>query len=176
MKLHCSLLLLTAAVAGCSTLPQPPTQFTIPAVDVQPLVGDWRGDFVADAPGGRHGSLSFALAAGNSDAHGAVSMSAAGADKAYERFRSEQIVVTTAETGAPPRADLPAIQFVRLEGSRVSGTIDAYVDPECQCSAIMTLAGKLAGDTIAGTFRATYDGKKPDMTGNWSVKRAATTR
>jgi hypothetical protein len=142
-------------------------------MDVQPLVGDWRGEYVADGPGGRHGTLSFALVGGNNDAHGAVSMSAAGADRAYERYRSEQSVVTTADASAP-RVDLPAIQFVRLDGSKVSGTIDAYVDPDCQCTAIMTLAGKLTGETIVGTFRATYDGRKPDLTGDWSVKRATT--
>jgi len=174
MTRHLSLLILAAAaVTGCrSTLPPPPPQVSIPAVDVQPLVGEWRGDYIADGPGDRHGSLSFGLVAGNNDAHGSLSMNAAGADRAYARYRSEQAVVTSADTTAGP--ELPAIQFVRLGRSNVSGTIDAYVDPDCQCAAVMTLKGDLQGDTIDGTFRATYDGRKPDLTGKWSVKRAAT--
>jgi len=136
-------------------------------------VGDWRGDYVADSSGAPHGSLSFGLVAGNNDAHGSLSINAAGADRAYERYRSESSVSSADTT---PHVELPAIQFVRLQGSLVSGTIDAYVDPECQCPAIMTLRGKLDGDTIDGTFRATYDGRKPDMTGKWSAKRATTTR
>ena len=173
MKLHRVFVMLAAAVAiGCGTLPAPPAQFSVPPVDVQPLVGDWRGDYVADGPGSRHGSLSFALVAGTNDAYGTITMSAAGADRAFERYRSEQVISTSTDTA--PRAEPPAIQFVRLEGSNVSGTIDAYVDPDCQCPAIMTLAGSLHGDTLDGTFRATYDGRKPDMTGKWSVRRTTT--
>ena len=173
MNLPRVFVLTAAAVAiGCGTLPPPPTQFSIPPVDVQPLVGDWRGDYVADGPGARHGSLTFTLVSGTSDAYGTITMSAAGADRAFERYRSEQIVSTSTDTA--PRVELPAVQFVRLEGSNVSGTIDAYIDPECQCPAIMTLAGELRGDTIDGTFRATYDGRKPDLTGKWSVRRGTT--
>jgi hypothetical protein len=152
-------------------MPASPPHVTVPTVNVQPLVGEWRGDYVANDPSGTHGTLAFALAAGNSDAHGTLTINAAGADRAFERYRSEQIVFSTED--ATPGPDLPAIQFVRLEGSTVSGTVDAFVDPACQCSAIMTLSGKLQGDTIAGTFRATYNAQRPDLTGKWMVKRAA---
>lgn len=175
MKPQTALIMLaTAALTGCGTPSSKPpaTQLTLPAVDVQPLVGDWRGEYVADGPGGRHGSLSFTLVSGDRDAHGALTMTAAGADRAYERYRSEQNVVTSADTA--PRVEPPAIQFVRLSGSIVSGTVDAYLDPQCQCPAVMTLNGDLHGDTIDGTFRATYDAKMPDLIGTWTVKRATT--
>ena len=55
----------------------------------------------------------------------------------------------------------------------MSGTVDAFVDPSCQCSAVMTLNGTLQGDAIEGTFRATYNAQRRDLTGKWLVKRAA---
>lgn len=173
MNLHRSLLMLAAAaVTGCRTMPPPPTQFTIPVANVQPLVGEWQGEYVADDPDRRQGSLAFTLVAGSNDAHGSLTMSAAGGDRVFDRYRSERTPSTSADTTL--RAELPAIQFVRVMGSKVSGTIDAYWDPDCQCPAVMTLHGDLQGDSIDGTFRATYDGKKPDLTGKWTVKRATT--
>src|SRR4029079_10322360 len=125
-----------------------PPHVTVPTVNVQPLVGEWRGDYAANDPSASHGTLAFALVPGNSAAHGTLTITAAGADRAFERYRSETVLFTEDATPGP---DLPAIQFVRLEGSTVSGTTDAFVDPACQCSAIMTLSGKLQGDTIEGT-------------------------
>jgi hypothetical protein len=158
-------------MTGCSTLPPPPANVPIPVADLQPLAGDWRGEYVADAPNGPHGSLSFTLVPVANAASGMLTMNVAGGDRAFARFRSEQ---TSSVSNEAPQPNLPAIQFVRVMGSTVSGTIDAYLDPECQCPAVMTLKGDLKGDTIDGTFRATYDAKRPDLTGKWTVKRATT--
>jgi hypothetical protein len=62
------------------------------------------------------------------------------------------------------------IRFVRVDGGKVSGTLQPYRDPDCGCSVYTTFEGTVEGDVIEGTFVARHaDG--PLFRGTWLVMR-----
>ena len=64
----------------------------------------------------------------------------------------------------------PDRHFV-VEDGQVSGRIDPYTDPVCDCQVKTEFLGLLKGDIVDGTFTTEMieDGKT--MRGNWSVAR-----
>lgn len=62
------------------------------------------------------------------------------------------------------------IAFVRVAGGNVTGTLDPYTDPECQCTVQTTFTGTLRGNTIEGTF-VTRGPLPREQTGRWRVTR-----
>jgi hypothetical protein len=65
------------------------------------------------------------------------------------------------------------IKLVRVSGDTVSGVLDAYRDPECDCPVETTFVGKLTGDTIDGTFTTKGSQSVAPQTGTWRVKRGS---
>jgi hypothetical protein len=63
-----------------------------------------------------------------------------------------------------------SIAFVRISGGDVTGTLDPYTDPECQCTVQTTFTGKLRGNTIEGTF-VTRGPSAREQAGRWKVTR-----
>ena len=64
------------------------------------------------------------------------------------------------------------IKLVRVSGNTVSGVLDAYRDPSCDCPVVTTFTGKLNGDTIDGTFSTGGSQSNAPQTGTWRVKRS----
>jgi hypothetical protein len=54
----------------------------------------------------------------------------------------------------------------------VSGVLDAYRDPQCDCPVVTTFTGTLNGDTIDGTFATRGSQTAAPQIGTWRVKRA----
>jgi hypothetical protein len=76
------------------------------------------------------------------------------------------------EGPAPAGASqLLAIRFVRVEGGKVSGTLDAYWDPDCNCEVTTTFVGAVRGDPIEGTFSS--ERKAGRVFGTWKATRKA---
>jgi hypothetical protein len=69
-----------------------------------------------------------------------------------------------------PTSQVLTIKLVRVSGDTVSGVLDAYRDPECDCPVVTTFTGNLNGDTIEGTFNTRGSVNTP-QTGTWRVKR-----
>jgi hypothetical protein len=125
---------------------------------LQALTGEWSGDYHAHEAG-RQGTVVFKLAAGADTARGEVLM--------FPREESAR-----GENG-PPRQPLPqslSIRFVRAADDTVTGLLDPYIDPDCQCHAETIFAGRLSGDEIEGTYVVQRTGNEP-ITGTWKVKR-----
>ena len=65
--------------------------------------------------------------------------------------------------GAPSVAgaqtSLLTIRLVRVQGDTVTGRMEPYTDPDCQCTVETTFRGVLRGDTISGTFKMGLMGK-----------------
>lgn len=55
----------------------------------------------------------------------------------------------------------------------VTGVLDAYRDPQCDCPVETTFTGRLNGDTIDGTFATRGSQLAAQQTGTWRVKRTA---
>jgi hypothetical protein len=63
------------------------------------------------------------------------------------------------------------IKLVRVSGDSVSGALDAYRDPSCDCPVQTTFTGRLSRDTIDGTFTTRGSPSNAPQTGTWRVKR-----
>jgi hypothetical protein len=72
---------------------------------------------------------------------------------------------------------LLTIRFVRAKGRQISGTLDRYWDPDCNCEMKTSFTGEINGDRIEGTF--TSISGRPGVgrsTGWWEVTRKSRPR
>ena len=119
---------------------------------------------------GRSGSIVFNLSSAGDAANGDVVMIPRGYGKALVPFSGR-----TATAGAAMQnvgnSQVLTIKLVRASGDTVSGVLDAYRDPECDCPVETTVTGRLNGDTIEGTFSTRGPQSTTPQTGSWRVKR-----
>ena len=155
-------LLLALLAGGCATT-QPAVPVQGSAADLSQLAGQWSGDYVGDA-GGRRGVITFQLAAGADTAQGDVIMFP------QQRYTT-RLVDDPHQTGSMPTPQGLTIRFVRATGGQVSGQLDPYTDPECQCTVSTTFEGRLKGDVIEGHYISHRDGRADPLRGEWKVKR-----
>lgn len=147
-----------ASFAACGGTPQPETQLTSSDFDLQPLVGEWHGDYTN--PGaGRSGTIAFTLRAGESSAIGRVVLIPGKAD--------------TLTTAAAMARSVINISFMRKEGNKVTGTLDPYIDPTCACRVTTNFEGSFKdARTIEGTFTTVPSQSGAQVTGGrWKVIR-----
>ena len=148
--------------AGVST--PSPVPVIAPAGDVAALAGEWRGEYSGSS--GRSGSIVFSLTAGRDTAYGDVAMVPTGGEP-----------LLAAETGRPGAVTRPSsraltIRFVRIAGDSVSGWLDPYQAPDCNCVLTTTFMGRANGDRIDGTFRTVGDPRATGaQEGRWTVTR-----
>jgi hypothetical protein len=157
------LVLAIALACGCSSAPAP-VPVSGAASDLQALAGEWEGEYSSEATG-RSGTIVFKLAPGEDHAHGDVLMIPRGGAEPFRRTDSSW----------PEAAHVPSqllvIRFVSAAGGSVTGTLEPYHDPTCDCDIDTTFTGKLHGDTIEGTF-ASVSSKGVARTGGvWRVTR-----
>lgn len=147
--------LLVAALAGaCSSNknPAPPVPVEGAPSQLSAMTGRWEGTYSSEATG-RTGSIVFELKSGDKVARGDVLM----------------VPKDVQDPGKMPQ--VLNIAFVNADGGVLRGTMDPYTDPSCACQVQTTFVGRLAGDTIEGTFTTTSDGKAPITTGRWKIAR-----
>jgi hypothetical protein len=151
--------MMAGSMFACA-LPKRPIKISADDFDISPLIGQWSGEY-ANPETGRSGTVAFTLRAGQSAAFGEVMMVPNSAASAASSGSS-------AQTRTPLR-----INFIRKEGGGVVGTLDPYVDPECNCRVKTTFQGKFSDSaTIEGTFATEgVAGGRAPTGGNWRVKR-----
>ena len=148
---------------ACSTAPQPPVPLVGSARDVAALAGRWEGAYSSGATG-RAGSISFTLTADGDSAFGDVVMIPRGFGRPLQPLDRP--------VGAPaPRAAVLTINFVRVTGGRVAGTLAPYADPETGARLFTTFEGDVRGDVIEGTYTTRAAGATDEQTGQWKVTR-----
>ena len=147
-----------APLAGCAGGKQPETQVTASDFDLQPLVGEWHGDYTNPAAG-RSGTIAFTLRAGESSATGKVVLIPGKADTLVAAAAMARSVIN--------------ISFMRKEGNKVTGTLDPYIDPTCSCRVTTNFEGSFTdARTIGGTFTTVPSQSGAQITGGtWKVIR-----
>ena len=162
LALLCSLVP-AASLAGCAS-----RAASVPVVasagDLDALAGQWVGDYQMPVTG-RSGSIQFTLRPSSGGASGDVLMIPRGATQPIRRADDP----AGARTGER-QTSLLSISFVRVQGDSVSGRLDPYVDPDCQCTVETTFHGTVNGNRITGTFESR--GAPGVRTGRWQVKRS----
>jgi hypothetical protein len=160
-----------AALAGialaCASKPTPVT-VTGEAADRASLAGKWSGEYNSPMTG-RSGSIVFNLSNSGDAANGDVVMIPSGYGKALIRYDR---ATTTTPMQNVATSQVLTIRIVRVSGDSVSGVLDAYRDPQCDCPVETTFAGRLNGDTIEGTFTTRGSQSAGPQTGTWRVKRS----
>lgn len=143
------------------------SQAPIPMVgqetDVTRLTGEWFGEY-SSAESGRSGSITFKLIAGSDTATGDVVMSP----------RWPQM--GPAGPTPPTAIQTLTINFVRVAGGQVSGSLAPYTDPTCGCTLHTTFVGRLRADTLAGTYTSVHEPSRDVQRGQWQVVRQKPTR
>ena len=148
---------------GCSSTPAAVPVEGAPA-DLSALAGRWEGEYQSPATD-RLGSIVFDLTAGADHANGDVLMIPRGSTTPYGRVPS----AGTEPASPAPTSQLLTIRFVKAEAGKVSGTLDPYWDPSCQCEVTTTFVGEIHGDAISGTFSSTRNAGR--VFGTWKVTR-----
>ena len=153
------------AIAGCAPRHQPEIELTASDFDLNPLVGEWRGNY-SSTETRRNGTIAFTLRAAESAASGNVVM----LPRADSSFAANHAPV---DPSIPNTREILTIHFVRKEGSNVVGTLDPYLDPECACQVITTFQGAFRDrGTIEGIYTTVpaKSGTKA-TSGTWKVTR-----
>jgi hypothetical protein len=146
------------SVTDCATGKPPETEVTASDFDLEPLVGEWRGDYTN--PGARRsGTIAFRLRAGESSATGKVVLIPGKADTLVAAAAMARSVIN--------------INFMRKEGNKVTGTLDPYIDPTCACRVTTNFEGSFKdARTIEGTFTTVPTQSGAQITGGkWKVTR-----
>lgn len=131
------------------------------------LAGAWDGEYWGRT--GRTGTLAFYLPSGTDSLYGDVTMlSTLGqpmiAADPMERHRQH---VRSAQS--------LSISVVAVGGNVITGTLEPYVSPDCDCIVTTTFTGRIVGDTIDGRFVTRgSDGLLTE--GEWRVTRRGTAR
>ena len=152
---------------ACATKPTPVT-VAGDAVDRVSLAGKWTGEYSSPTTG-RSGSVVFNLSPSGDAASGDVVMVPHGLDRPLTPYTAGN--TTAASVRSPNTSQVLTIKLVRVSGDTVSGVLDAYRDPECDCPVVTTFIGKLSGDVIDGTFTTRGNQTAAQQTGTWRVAR-----
>ena len=158
---------LVAVALACASKPTPVTISGDPN-DRASLAGKWSGEYQSPSTG-RTGSIVFNLSASGDAANGDVVMIPRGYGKALMPFN--QGTAAGAAMQNTNNSQVLTIKLVRVSGDTVSGVLDAYRDPQCDCPVETTFTGRLSGDTIEGTFTTRGTQANAPQTGTWRVKR-----
>ena len=151
--------LAAALSASCaSSNPAPPVP--VEGSDVSALAGRWVGDY-SSTETGRTGSIVFELRSGDKVARGDVLM------KPKEDLQGS----STSADALKTMPQILTISFVSATGGTLRGTMDPYRDPSCDCMVQTTFVGRLAGDSISGTFTTTPQNAGTISTGRWKITR-----
>lgn len=173
MKL--STLLLTSLATGMLACASKPTPVTVAgeASDRASLAGKWSGEYQSTSTG-RSGSIVFNLSPSGDAASGDVVMIPRGYGKALEAYNqaSNTGTPTTTTMQNTNNSQVLTIKLVRVNGDTVSGSLDAYRDPECDCPVVTTFTGTLHGDTLDGTYATRGTQSNAPQTGTWRVTRS----
>jgi hypothetical protein len=162
-----SLAALAIALLACASKPTPVT-VTGDAADRASLAGKWSGEYNSPVTG-RSGSIVFKLSSTGDAATGDVVMVPKGYGKPLIRY--DRSTPTTTTMQASDNSQVLTIRLVRVSGDSVSGVLDTYRDPQCDCPVETTFSGRLSGDRIDGTFITRGSATVAPQTGTWRVKR-----
>lgn len=151
-------------VLACAGSP-PPVTVVGTESDLATLDGAWSGEYWGSGAG-RSGSIVFEVKADSHSATGDVAMTPRGTNRPLHRAHAASVAETSI-----PSTQLLTIRFVRIAENQVSGELDPYHSPDCDCTLLTRFLGTMRGDTIAGTYETRGEGGMDRTSGEWRVVR-----
>lgn len=167
-------LVLVAGLIGagaCRVEPSPPPVPVEGAEeDVSAFTGEWAGRYQSKTTG-RHGVIRFTLPEQADTGYGEVEITFSPALR-LSRQASDADPKAQSNELQPTPCTIIGITVVRIENSRVRGTMTPYWDPDCDCRAHTVFEGKLDRNRITGTYRTRLEASDhPPLTGEWLADR-----
>ncbi|HET9012088.1 MAG TPA: hypothetical protein VFN38_09765 [Gemmatimonadaceae bacterium] len=153
--------------AGCRTQ-NLPVQLQGEPTAIAWLAGDWGGEYWG-GQSGRSGTINFFLAPGTDSAYGDVTMlTPVGRPLVpVDAMDEHRLHVRAAQS--------LRIDFVSVAGGEVTGMLEPYLSPDCDCAVSTTFRGRVSGNVISGTFvTSSKTGLRSE--GLWRVTRRGTTQ
>jgi hypothetical protein len=166
MKVSIAVLVLVALSASACETERAAIPIAADPEQRSALVGEWHGRYESPSTK-RSGSIVFFLVEGEDHAHGDVLMIPAGSSEPY-RPSARSAEAVTLRRGP----QLLTIRFIRATKGHISGSLDPYWDPDCDCEVQTSFVGEVRDDRIVGTFTAVSG--RPGVgrsTGWWEVHR-----
>jgi hypothetical protein len=154
--------LLGASTAACRYQPSPLTLQGSPP-EIAALAGEWAGEY-SGTQSGRSGSISLHITAGGDTAYGDVVMVTNTGQRPVAAHQAGEHLAHARS------ADVLRISFVRVAQGRVTGLLEPYVAPDCQCRVTTSFTGTVGSDVIEGTFTTRGPGGL-EQSGRWRVSR-----
>jgi hypothetical protein len=166
MKVSIAVLVLVALSASACETERAAIPIAADPEQRSALVGEWHGRYESPSTK-RSGSIVFFLVEGEDHAHGDVLMIPAGSSEPY-RPSARSAEAVTLRRGP----QLLTIRFIRATKGHISGSLDPYWDPDCDCEVQTSFVGEVRDDRIVGTFTA-VSGRLGvgRSTGWWEVHR-----
>lgn len=155
-------LVTTVLVAGCHNQPMPVT-LEGSVSEIRAMAGDWDGRFTGTTSG-REGSISFRVSTSGDSASGDVLMTS------YTGQRMRAAHPMEEHHAHAPSMEVLRIVFVHLAGGRVSGELEPYIAPDCECRVTTRFDGVVQGDVIRGTY-VTLGAPGGEQGGTWEMRR-----
>lgn len=153
---------LFALFAGCASRPDPvPISGSSSAIGA--LAGTWLGQYEG-RESGRSGSITFIISASGDSAFGDVVMVSDPNLGTIRPVHSAEEHMTHVRSAQALRID-----FVAVAGGSVTGTLEPYIAPDCNCRVTTTFTGRHSGNAIEGTF--VTRGPSFEQHGTWRVVR-----
>ncbi len=152
-------------LAACSMRPGARVPFDVNAEEISRMNGNWVGEYSSTATG-RSGSIVFALTGDQKSASGEVVM--------YSTIVTVPANPVTS-VRASHAADVLSINIVRATDDVVTGKLDPYRDPNTGATLTTTFTGRMAGDTMEGTYESLSSESNVPQRGRWKVKRMSGT-
>jgi hypothetical protein len=154
-------------VTACSSSAPPEPESVAPGFPLQAdeaslkmLDGRWEGEYY-NTTAKRGGTIVLEFSGKRATGNGDVLLIPKGATEALQPSRPP-----TEEETLKQMPRITSIQFVKAEGGNLSGKMDPFMDPDCNCEVMATFYGTVVGDAIEGTFRTSAPGE-----GTWKAKR-----
>ncbi len=155
-----------AAAAACSYNPAP-VPIAGASEDLSALVGTWEGEYHGE-DSGRSGYIAFSLEAERDTAYGDVLMIPPEAEIPRWKVTDEGRIETM---GTSRMTQVLGIRFVSADQGRVSGSLEPYRDPRCGCRLETTFVGRVAADSVAGTFVSRHLESGRIDRGTWMARK-----
>ena len=150
-------------LAGCRYRPEPVLLRGDPN-DLRALAGKWDGVY-SGLESGRAGNITFEITANADSAFGEVLLTIPG-----DWGPVFPVDLGAAHLEHARSAQTLNVQFVRIAGGQVRGTLEPYRAPDCSCVVHTVFTGSVVGDRILGSFVTILENGR-EQHGTWQLKR-----
>lgn len=156
------LVVVAVVLFSCSVTPPPEIPLNASESAMEALAGRWSGNYWG-GPDGRSGSITFELTEGEGHAHGEVVMIPGDLRQFLPAYEPPQLL---------PSPQPLRVEFIRAADGQMTGTLEPYRDPGCECVLSTSFMGSIHEEVIEGSFVTVGGAGHLKEIGRWKVERA----